>query len=225
MKKLISILLAGGLVFGVVGAAQAGGKAATMWKDDSGDADLGQGLGASIPGGFDLAGGSIVKNGANLDFTVTHHDMPPTGSAPEAARFLWNFNVGKAPFRLTVKSADIGKPDVFTQTGTERIGRVDVQGHFRLEGACETTYPVPANFGFVNCPVIGYFDGSFDPASKSFTASIPLKALKAKPGSVVTAGGDNICPICWVSHYAERSLSPTTIIDGAAQTGSYKVPR
>ena len=223
MKKLISVLLAGGLVLGVVGAAQAGGKAATVWTDDSGDADLGQGLGASLPGGWDLASGSLVKNGKNLDFTVTHHDMPPTGSVPEGTRFIWNFNVGKAPFRLTVKSVDIGKPDLATQTGTERIGRVDLNGHFRLEGACETDTTLPLHF--VNCPVIGYFDGSFDPASKSFTANIPLKALKAKAGSVVTAGGDNICTICWVSHYAERSLSPTTLIDTAAQTGKYKIPR
>jgi hypothetical protein len=59
----------------------------------------------------------------------------------------------------------------------------------------------------------------------SFTAIIPMKDMKAKPGSVISGGGDNICIICWVSHYAERSLSPTTLIDTAAQTVSYKIPR
>lgn len=57
----------------------------------------------------------------------------------------------------------------------------------------------------------------------SFTAVIPMKDMKAKKGSVITGGGSNICIICWVSHYAERSLSPTTVIDEAVQTISYKV--
>jgi hypothetical protein len=220
MRKLISLLLAGGLIFGLVASATA--KPTAVWEDAAGDADVGQGLGSSIPAGWDLAGGAIEKKGKNLEFTVTHHDMPPVGSMPEATRFIWNFNVGANPFRLTVKSVDIGKPDAATQSGTERIGRVDVQGHFRLEGECSTDSTLPV--GFVNCPVIGYYDGHFDPATMSFTAIIPLKDVKAKKGSTVIGGGDNICIICWVSHYAERSLSPTTVIDSAAQSGSYKIP-
>ena len=219
MRKMISLLLAGGLIFGLVASATA--KPTQVWEDAAGDADVGQGLGTSIPAGWDLAGGSIEQKGKNLEFTVTHHDMPPIGSAPEFTRFIWNFNVGTTPFRLTVKSVDIGKPDVATQTGTERIGRVDAQGHFRLEGECTTDSTLPV--GFVNCPVVGYYTGSFDPATMSFTAVIPLKDLKAKKGSVVAGGGDNICIICWVSHYAERSLSPTTIIDSAAQSGTFKI--
>lgn len=220
MKKLISLALAGGLLFGVIASAQAAPIA--VFTDVAGDATMGQAP-SSIPAGWDLAEGAIERKGANIEFTVTHHDMPPTGSMPEFTRFLWNFNVGKTPFRLTVKSVDIGKPDVATQTGTERIGRVDAQGHFRLEGECATDSTLPV--GFVNCPVVGYYEGSFDPSTKSFTAIIPMKDLKAKPGSVISGGGDNICIICWVSHYAERSLSPTTIIDAAAQAKSYKVPK
>ena len=222
MKKLVSALLAGGLLMGVVASAQA--KPAGVWEDVAGDATMGQAP-SSIPGGFDLASGAIEAKGKNIEFTVTHHDMPPFGSMPEATRFLWNFNVGKNPFRLTVKSADIGKPDVFTQTGAERVGRVDINGHFRLEGKCVTDPGAGVGLQFVNCPVIGYYDGHFDPATKSFTAIIPMKDLKAKPGSKIIGGGDNICLICWVSHYAERSLSPTTVIDSAVQTGTYTVPR
>ena len=221
MKKLISLALAGGLLLGAVSAAQAGAPA-KAFEDAEGDADLGQGLGASIPAGFDLTSGSIVRKGANIEFTVTHADMPPSGSFPEGARFLWNFMVGKTPFRITVKSADIGKPDVVGGQTTERVGRVDAQGHFRLEGECVTDASLPLQR--VNCPVIGYFDGSFDPGAASFTAVIPMSALKAKPGATITAGGENICTICWVSHAGERSLN-STIIDTAAQTGSYKIPR
>lgn len=218
MRKLISLLLAGGLVFGLVASATA--KPTTVWEDAADDADLGQGLGGSIPGGWDLAGGALEKKGKNLEFTVTHHDMPPSGSMPEATRFLWNFHVGSTPYRLTAKSVDIGKPDVAAGQTSERVGRVDLQGHFRLEGECVTEPGVGVSF--VNCPPLGYFDGSFDPATKSFTAIIPLSAMKAKKGSVVGPGVEQICTICWVSHYAERSLS-TSVIDAAVQTKTYKI--
>lgn len=220
MKKLIAVALAGGLLFGVVASVQA--KPTAVFTDPAGDADLSQGLGQSLPGGWDITQGGIERKGNNIEFTVTHADMPPMGSMPEATRFIWNFNVGKTPFRLTVKSADIGKPDVIGGQTSERVGRVDLQGHFRLEGECVTDATLPLQR--VNCPPLGYFNGSFDPATKSFTAIIPMKALKAKPGSVVGPGTEQICTICWVSHYVERSLN-TTVIDEAAQSGSYKVPR
>ncbi len=222
MKKLMSLALAGGLLFGAIASAQA--KPATVFTDAAGDADNGQGLGQSIPGGWDITQGAIERKGGNILFTVTHADMPPFGSMPEATRFLWNFNVGKTPFRLTVKSADIGKPDVLGGQTNERVGRVDLQGHFRLEAECATNPGVGVGVQFVNCPPIGYFDGSFDPATKSFTAIIPMKAMKAKPGSAIGPGGAQICTICWVAHHAERSLD-RTIIDSAAQTKPYKIPR
>ena len=221
MKRLFAALVAGGLILGMIASASAAPK--VVFTDPSGDATLQGQTPANIPGGWDITEGSIERKGANLEFTVTHGDMPPVGSMPEATRFIWNFNVGKTPYRLTVKSVDIGKPDVATQSGTERLGRADINGHFRLEGECATDATLPLQF--VNCPVVGYYSGTWDPASMSFTAVIPMKDLKAKPGSTIMGGGDNICIVCWVSHYAERSLSPTTIIDSAAQTVTYKVPR
>jgi hypothetical protein len=223
MKKLLSTFMAGGLLFAAATVAPAAEvKPTVVWEDPTGDADLGQGLGSSIPGGFDLTSGSIRRVGANLEFTVTHADMPPIGSVPEAARFLWNFNVGAAPYRITAKRADIGKPDPLSQSGTERLGRVDANGHFRIEGECVTDNTLPV--GAVNCPVVGYVEGSWDPATASFTVVVPMKMIKAKPGGSIIGGGANICTICWVSHYAERSLS-TTIIDSSAQTVTYKIPK
>ncbi|HWC13712.1 MAG TPA: hypothetical protein VG929_03865 [Actinomycetota bacterium] len=225
MRKALALLVAAGLVFGVVATAAAAPKPAVMFTDDSGDADVGQGLGGSIPGGWDLTEGTIVKNGANLEFTVTHADMPPSGTVGEATRFLWAFAVNGKNYRLTVKSFDIGKPDVLQQQTTERVGRADVNGHFRLEGECFRDATLPVNM--INCPPLAYLEGSFDPATKSFTVIVPMKSVKAKPGSVVAPGGGEnvaICSICWVSHYAERSLN-NTLIDTAAQTVSYKIPK
>lgn len=220
MKKLISTLLAGGMLLGVIGAAQAA--PAVVVTDASGDATLESQLPASVPGGWDITEGAIERDGANINFTVTHGDMPPFGSMPEATRFIWNFNVGKNPFRLTVKSADLGKPDVVGGQTDERVGRADVAGHFRLEGKCETDASLPLQR--VNCPVIGYFEGAFDPASMSFTATIPMTALKAKPGVAIGPAAEQICTVCWVTQVAERSLN-VTVIDEAQMLKSYKIPK
>lgn len=224
MRKIIHLALAGAMLWTVAGAAQAGAPK-TVWEDPAGDADNGQGLGASVPGGFDLTEGSIAKDKKNLEFTVTHAEMPPTGTVPEGVRFLWAFNVDGHDYRLTVKRADIGKPDVAAGQTTDRLGRVDVNGHFRLEDECSRDSTLP--IAFVNCPPLEYLEGSWDPAAKSFTVIVPLKSVKAKVGSVIMgAAGDTaaICQICWVSHYAERSLS-SSVIDSAAMTSSYKVPK
>lgn len=222
MKRIIGIVTTAAVSFALMAPAEAA-KPVTVWEDATGDADMGQGLGQSIPAGFDLVSGSLVKNGDNLEFTVTHADMPPSGSFPEAARFLWNFMVGKTPYRLTVKSVDIGKPDVVGGQTTDRIGRADVTGHFRLEGECVTDSSLP--LGRVNCPPLAYLEGSFDPAAMSFTVVVPLSEIKAKVGTVIGPGPDQICTICWVSHLAERSVSPSTVIDSAAQLKSYKIPK
>lgn len=222
MKKLITILAIGALSVGLIAPADAA-KPTKLWEDPADDADLGQGLGSSLPGGWDLAEGSIVKKGKNLEFTVLHHQMPPTGSGPEFTRFIWNFTVNTKPYRFTVKSVDIGKPDVAAGQTTERVGRVDVNGHFRLEGECVRDATLPIQF--VNCPPLEYLEGTWDVGAMSFTIVLPLKSIKAKPGTVIGPGPDEICTICWVSHYAERSLSPLTVIDSAAQTVSFKVPK
>ncbi len=220
MRRFSTILVAGVLVVGLIAPADA--KPVQLWEDKAGDADVAQSSGQSIPLGWDIISGAVEKKGANLEFTVTHADMPPIGSAPEMSRFLWNFTVNGNPYRFTVKSVDIGKPDIPAGQTTDRVGRVDVQGHFRLEdGNCTTT---SAGVNFINCPPLEYLEGVWDPAAKSFTIILPMKIVKAKPGSVIGPGAAQICAICWVSHAAERS-SGNTIIDDAFQTVTWKVPR
>lgn len=225
MKKALALTLATGLLFGVIASASAAPKPVSVFEDPAGDADNAQGVGASIPLGFDLAGGSIALNGKNLDFTVTHHDMPPTGTLPEAARFIWVFAVGGKDYRLIVKRLDVGKPDAANGDGQERVGVVDPAGHYRVEGDCiqDSTLPV----GLIKCKTLGYITGIFDPATKSFTANVPLALIKAKAGMTVTGGAGDaaaICAICWIPHHAERSLN-LTAIDAAAQAVAYKIPK
>jgi hypothetical protein len=228
MRKLISVLIAGALVGGMAMQASAA-KATVVFTDpagDTGNSTTGPVAGLD-QGGFDLTKGSISRKGKNLLFTVQHAAMPQTGSLPEGFRFLWHFAVGTKQFRFTAKSADIGKPDVLAQNGTERVGQVDTDGHFRLE-TCENGDTVGV-LTLLNCGTVEYLDGTFDPAKKSFTIILPLKAVKAKPGSKIVPGtggaADTECQICWVPQYAERSLTPITVIDNTLMTKTYKVPR
>jgi hypothetical protein len=200
-----------------------------VFKDAAGDA--GNYHAGALPGaaeaGLDLVKATIAKKKADLEFKVTHSAMPEFGALPEGARFLWHFNVGSKEYRVTVKSVNVGKPDAVSQTGTERVGTVDTEGHFRVE---ECT--IDSSLGSVTlsvCEPIAYMKGGFDPASKSFSFLLPLKALKLKAGSKILPGTGGAsatnCQICWVMEYAERSLTPHTVIDDTIMTTAYKVPR
>jgi hypothetical protein len=225
MKKALALVLASGLLFGVVGAASAAQKPVVMFEDPAGDADNAQGLGQSVPGGFDLTGGTLGVKGKNLEFVVSHVDMPPTGSGPEAFRLMYHFGVGSEQYRFTVKSVDVGKPDVVAGgVGQERIGQV-YQGVARLEQCTEE--PAPAVLTLVQCATSVYATALFDSAAGTVTWEIPLGSVKAKKGTLIVGGTSGAaatsCQVCWVPHYAERSLTPQTIIDSAGITGSFKV--
>jgi hypothetical protein len=224
--KRIAIALSSLLVVALLGPANAAAPT-KLWEDPAGDADNAQGLGQSIPGGFDLVSGEITRTGANLDFTVTMADMPPVGSIPEGFRFLWAFSVNnKVTYRITAKTADIGKPDALGGETDERVGQVDPTGHFRLEGDCKAGETVGV-LQPINCKPLAYVEGAFDPATSSLTVTIPMKLLKAKVGSLIGPGAGDATAICaaaacWVSHAAERSHSDT-LIDIAFQELSYKI--
>ncbi|MDQ3916222.1 MAG: hypothetical protein M3323_13000 [Actinomycetota bacterium] len=226
MRKGIALLTAAGLSLGLVGSASAGAPV-TVWEDAADDVAAGgnpiAGAGAT---GVDLIKGEIARVGKDIEFKVTHASMPAPGSFPEAARFMWHFSVDGEQYRFTVKSVDIGKPDVIAQSGTERIGKVDAAGHFRLEQCVsDTTLPLTLN----NCNPLGYYTGAFDMAAATFAFKVPMADLKAKPGSLIAGGTSGAagsgCQICWALHKAERSLTDTTVLDSTAQATTYKVPK
>ncbi|HEV2757356.1 MAG TPA: hypothetical protein VG318_16445 [Actinomycetota bacterium] len=226
MRKGIALLVAAGLSLGLAGSAGAGAPVA-VWEDAADDVavngNLVAGAGAA---GVDLLKGEIARVGKDIEFKVTHASMPAPGSLPEAARFMWHFSVDGEQYRMTVKSVDIGKPDAIAQNGTERVGKVDTAGHFRVEQcASDTTIPVTLN----NCTAIAYYTGAFDVAGGTFAFEVPMADLKAKPGSLIAGGTSGAaasgCQICWALHKAERSLTATTILDAAAQATTYKVPK
>lgn len=228
MRKLGTTLIAGAMLLGLAASASAG-KPVTVFEDaanDAGNSEQGLALPPATLAGLDLVSGTIAKNGADLDFTVTTAaGMPQTGMAPEMFRLLWHVNIGGEEYRFTVKSLDVGKPDAIAQEGTDRVGQV-YQGVARLEQCAEEATPA---ITLVNCGAVEYFGATFDAAAGTITWKVPLAAIKAKTGTLIgggTSGAANTaCQICFVPHYAERSLTPSTVIDSAVMATSYKVPK
>lgn len=227
MKRFGGLLA--GMVLVAALAGNAGAKPVNVFEDAAGDAGLasqGQPIPGADQGGFDLVAGSIDRVKKDLKFTVEHAAMPESGSLPEGFRLMWHFSVNGKEYRFTIKSADIGKPDPLSgPNGTERLGTVDLDGVFRLE-----TWGNEMTVGTLTMPVYqveAMLDGAFDPAAKTISVTVPMKLIKAKKGSKI-AGGTGAaaatqCVICWVPQYAERSLTPHTVIDDATQTVIYKV--
>ena len=234
MKKILIAVMVGAVALAPlapVGAKKrAKPKPVMVFEDPAGDAgNDGTALPGATEAGLDLVKGTIGQKGKNLQFVAYHEAMPDSGSLPEAARLIWGLSVNGDMYQMTVKSVDVGKPDVVTSaltqtpTGSERVGQV-YQGVVRLEQCGEVA--APAVLTFSTCSTIEYLPAVFDPAGKTAAWEIPMKAIKAKKGTQIGGGGflaDTNCMVCWVPHYGERSLTPATIVDSAALSKSYKV--
>jgi hypothetical protein len=234
MRKLLSMLLAAGLVASFGASAHAAKKKppapapVVVFTDAAGDA--GNHTAGPLPGaaeqGFDLTEGSIFKapGATDLTFAVKHAAMPADGTSGELFRLLWHFNVGATEFRFTVKRLDVGKPDLLAQSGTERVGTI-YEGVARLE-SCYTDETLPLRLS--QCEVLAYYDATFDSGTATATWAVPLADIEATPGTIIgggTGGASETCMICWVPHYLERSLTPVTQIDSAVMATTYKIPK
>lgn len=214
-------------------AQSAAPKVATVFTDPANDSGLNpNNTPTAIPlmtaGGLDLVKGTVTRKGNDLVYTVTLSSaMSNFGSFPEFARLIWQQSVDKgSEYRFTVKGFDVGKPDPVQQNGTERIGKVYDKGLFRLELCGD---PVSMGISFSQCTAIAYLKGGFDVAKKTITWTMPLSLIKAKTGTKITMGAGTLnatsCDICFIAHYAERSLSPHTVIDNASAAFKYIVPK
>jgi hypothetical protein len=235
MRKVLSLLLAAGLVVGVAAGAHAGKAKApkpptVVMTDAAGDA--GNNAVGALPGaaeqGFDLTEATITKvpGSTDLTFSVKQAAMPSDGPPGELFRLLWHFNVGTTEYRFTIKSLDVGKPDVVAQSGTERVGTV-YEGLARLESCFVEETPA---IQLSQCEGIGYYAATFDAETATQTWAVPLADIEgAVPGAVITGGtggaATSDCMICWVPHAIERSLTPHTMIDSAVMSATYKIPK
>ncbi len=230
MRKTMTFLTAVALIAGLTGGASAAKvKETAVFEDAAGDAGAAE-QGRAIPGaehtGVDLVGGKIATVGKNLRFTVETSSTTPDGKFfPEGVRLMWHFGVGTEQWRFTVKSFDIGKPDVIAGgVGQERIGQVYANGVVRLEQCSEEATPA---ITLVQCVTSVYTEPTFDADAHTISWEIPLADIKAKKGTQILGGtggaADTMCQVCFVPHIAERSLTPRTVIDNAIVTGTHKV--
>ena len=225
MRRLFTLAVSATLLAAVAGQATAA--PLKVFEDAAGDAGNQD---SSSPGaaeaGFDITAGTIDKVGKDLVFSVEHASIPASKQPGEAFRFLWHFDVKGKQYRFTVKSLDIGKPDVAAQSGSERVGQMYTDGVARLEeGYTDATLPITLS----QFSAIDYYGVEFDFDLQAMSWKMPLSALKLKPGSKVTpgTGGSTTtgCQVCWIPHYAERSLTPHTTIDSAVIAKTYTVPK
>lgn len=158
-------------------------KAVTVGTDAAGD------WGANVDGGVapladalgqDLVKASIEKaDKKTLNFIIEVAALPPTGGVPEFSRYNWDFTVNGSPIQMS---------GGFTEY---------------LRGTCNPTYnpticPPPRDPGeapfFLRtggclvggaCEEIGLVHAKFDAAKATITIPVPLKMIKAKPGSKI----------------------------------------
>jgi hypothetical protein len=218
--------------------AHAAPKVTTVFTDPAGDAALNprannKALPTQAQAGLDIVKGTIARSKNDLQFTVSlSQSLSTYGEVPEAVRLVWQFTVNKkTEYRFTVKSFDVGKPDAVQEDGTDRVGHVSDKGLFRLEKCGEPFYPGDnGSLSFSKCTEIGTLVGKIDAGGKKLSWTLPMAKVGAKTGSLIANGAGGLngtgCYICIIAHYAERSLSPDTVIDDAETVNpKYVIPK
>ncbi len=144
------------------------------------------------------------KDGKSVDFVIKLKSLPPTGGFPEIPRYTWDFTVDGEGLQLDGKFTNFSRgvcdPTAGCLTAGGQPKNPGLQPFF-LRGKCGVTPLVAVNF--TTCEELGTFAGVFDAAAATITISVPLEAMKAKPGSKVgpgqgTFGGSiSAAPAAW----------------------------
>jgi hypothetical protein len=183
----VAALLVGGLVASGVPAAAKGKKAKAQVVGKDAAADWGANVDASLAPvgdalGQELVGAAIgMADAKTVNLVFQLNSLPPWGGMPESSRYNWDITVDGTAFQVT---------GAFTEF---------------IRGTCNPLHtdacPPPQNPGpspfFVrqgpcvvgeDCYVRGVVSATFDPAKATITVPVPLKLLKAKPGSKIGPG-------------------------------------
>jgi hypothetical protein len=191
MKKSILIGLAAAMVAGALamsaGSASAGKKPAVVGEDPAGDwgtntdpqlAPLGDAF------GMDLTGAEISYDGKNVNFIIKVNSLPPSGGAPEVARYTWNFLVDKEPLELDGKFTNYSRGTCDPTAGTCPPPRDPGQQPFIVRGDCVEN-PTPATT-LTTCTEFAKVQAVFDAAEATITIPVPAETIGVKKGSKIT---------------------------------------
>ena len=193
MKKAILIGLAAAVVAGSLtmsaGSAAAGKKPLVVGEDAAGDwgtnvdpqlAPIGDAF------GMDLTGAEISYDGENVNFVIKLNSLPPSGGAPEVARYTWNFFVDKKELELDGKFTNYSRGACDPTAGTCPPPRDPGLQPFSVRGDCVEN-PTPATT-ITTCTEFAKVAGVFDAGAGTITIPVPAEAIGAKKGSKIAPG-------------------------------------
>jgi hypothetical protein len=193
MKKAILIGLAAAVVAGALtmsaGSAVAGKKPVVVGEDPAGD--WGANVDAQLAPigdafGMDLTGAEISYDGKNVNFVIKLNSLPPSGGAPEIARYTWNFFVDKKELELDGKFTNYSRGTCDPTAGTCPPPRDPGLQPFTVRGDCVEN-PTPATT-ITTCTEFAKVAGVFDAAAGTITIPVPAEAIGAKKGSKIAPG-------------------------------------
>jgi len=193
MRKAILIGLAAALVAGALtmpaGTAAAGKKPKVVGEDPAGDwgANVDPGL-APIGDAFgmDLTGAEISYDGKNVNFVIKLNSLPPSGGAPELARYTWNFFVDKKALELDGKFTNYSRGACDPTAGSCPPPRDPGLQPFTVRGDCVEN-PTPATT-ITTCTEFAKVMAVFDAGAGTITIPVPADAIGAKKKSKIGPG-------------------------------------
>ena len=219
MRKFIVAALAAGLVAAFVlpaSTATAGKKARIVKLGSDPAGDWGENAGAPLGPlgdalGQDITGAGMGADKKTLFFVINVNSLPPNGGAPEVSRYQWAFNVGGSAFELDGKWSNYSRGACDPTSGQCPPPRDPGMQPFVLRGNC-------VSGTVITCEELGFVQGQFDAAKATITIPVPLKLIKAKPGSKVLGGTITTTPAAFFT----ASAGPN---DTLTLVKTYKIPR
>ena len=225
--SLLGVALVTASLAGSPASAAKGPKAKKVGTDPAGDwganvdstiAPLGDALGQ------DLVGASIgMADKKTVNFILQLNALPPSGGIPEVTRYWWDFQVGKTVFELDGKFTNYSRGACDPTSGQCPPPRDPGQQPFLLRGDCA---PDATANNVTVCKEKGIVQASFDAGSGTITIPVPMKLLKAKPGSKIgpaapltTVGGAiTAAPAAFVTNASMP-------MDSLLQTKAFRIPK
>lgn len=173
--------------------------------------------------GQDLVGATIaMKDAKTVNFIIKVNSLPPVGGVPEVSRYWWDFAVGKNLFELDGKYTNYSRGACDPTSGQCPPPRDPGPQPFLLRGDCAAV----EGTAVISCVEKGIVQANFDPAKGTITIPVPLKLIKAKPGSKIgptasfsTVGGPiTAAPAAFVTNGSFP-------LDSMIQTGTFVIPK
>ena len=224
----LAAVLAAALLAPTTAVAGAKSKPLTVGKDSAGDwgsntdpeiHPIGDAL------GMDLVGAQIgMADKKTVNFVIRLNSLPPSGGLPEIPRYIWSFTVNGNYAELDGKFTNYSRGVCDPTAGKCPPPRDPGLQPFFVRGNCVTD----PTANLTTCQELGIVKATFDAAKATITIPVPLKLIKAKPGSKIAPGASDFSSQAGGSIIAIPSafLSRTDMpLDSMRPTKTFTVPK